>query len=96
MPSTLNQLTEAWREEAAAGIRRTLLNQSPRKDRKWKEIVGNEPMRYLPIMTQEAVYRGMPTPARRLLVCQSNAQTRRLDELLLAHAQPYLAMESDQ
>ncbi|WP_264766268.1 hypothetical protein [Marinobacter salsuginis] len=42
MPRTLEQLSEAWRKEVSQKIRSRLLNQSPRKNRKYREAAGNE------------------------------------------------------
>lgn len=87
MPSTLEQLMEAWRAESAQKIRKTLLNQSPRKHRKWREIAGNEALRRAPALTEQVVYLGMPQAARTLIVCSEMAHAARMDRLFAEHAE---------
>lgn len=81
MPSTLEQLTRAWREEASHKIRKTLLNQSPRRYRNWREVVGNEPLRHLPGLTERSVHMGMPRVGRMLVRCNEKALAARMDRL---------------
>lgn len=81
MPSTLEKLTRAWREEASQKIRKTLLNQSPRSNRKWREMAGNEPLRHLPALTERAVHAGMPRTGRVLIRCNETAHAARMDRI---------------
>ncbi len=87
MPSTLEQLARAWREEASQKIRKTLLNQSPRSNRKWREMAGNEPLRHLPALTERAVHAGMPQAGRMLVRCNEKAHAARMDRLFIEYAE---------
>lgn len=86
MPSTIEQLKQAWQQEAAQRIRRTLLNQSPRTKRKWREMAGNEPLRQLSVLKEQSVYCTMPRTARKLSLVSEAAHAARMDRLLAEHA----------
>lgn len=52
----------------------------------WREMVGNEPLRRLPVLTERAVYVGMPQAGRVLIRCNENAYATRMDRLFGEHA----------
>ncbi|MGX1201010.1 hypothetical protein [Marinobacter sp. MBR-105] len=86
MPSTIEQLKRAWRQEAAQRIKLTLLNQSPRKKRKWREMAGNEPLCHLSALTEHVVFCDMPRTAKKLTFCNEKAFADRMDRLFAERA----------
>lgn len=90
MPTSLSELQDAWHTEARAIIRRRLLNKSRRKDRRWRDMVGNDPLRHLDVAIDSHLRDQRPSTANRLIQLDRSADNDRFTaifERLLADQQ---------